>query len=67
MCRLVFECGPEFHRKHLERFVVSLFISFVLLFLSNDKGHLPTWSKAEGRSGMAVKCTQLLALSITFI
>ena len=22
-------------------------------------GHLPTWSKVEGRSGMAVKCTRL--------
>jgi len=27
---------------------------------ANVYGHLPTWSNAEGRSGLAVKCTRLL-------
>ena len=31
-----------------------------LSFTQNDQGHLPLWSKPEGRSGIAVKCTLLL-------
>jgi len=32
--------------------------------LSIVKAHLPLWSKAEGRSGIAVRCSALLGGSI---
>jgi len=50
----------------LPQLIVIIFLLWLFPRMSaaaggaNVMGHLPTWSKAEGHSGLVVNCTRLL-------